>query len=170
MYINMLRQVNISSFVKGGSLIISCGANTISSLMDVFTRYPDFSILKNVLIRSGEISFVILDGKIPFLAFSMATKSKSVAKIWSLIFFCFLIFSRASSKTIAREYASSPVEQAETQTRMVYPFGNSFSRFGIISSLSLSQTAVSRKKLVTPINNSLKSNSTSFGFSCKKRT
>ena len=127
-------------------------------------------MVKNLLIRSEETSFVILELKNPFRAFSIDNTSKSVAKICNFILLGGCIFDTASSKTIAREYASSPVEHAGTQARNVVPVGISFIILGIISSLSFSQTAGSLKKLVTPINSSLKSNSISFGFSCKKRT
>ncbi|EKD40738.1 MAG: hypothetical protein ACD_74C00210G0002 [uncultured bacterium] len=100
----------------------------------------------------------------------MASWSRSVAKICSVKFSVGLICSSASVKAIPSEYASSPVEQPTDHARSRPPAGRSAKSTGMASVCSCAQASGSRKKLVTPINSSLKSNSTSWGFSCRKRT
>ncbi len=97
----------------------------------------------------------------------IASLSMSVAKIWigggSLSRMC----SRVSFKTMVRLKVSSPVEQAGVQIRIGASLYRDLIRSGRAFSLRYSKRPGSRKKFVTPINNSLYKRLTSWGFSCK---
>ena len=92
-----------SIFVKGGCMRMLCCANTIVSLISVLMRYPSSVLVKKRLKRIGDTSAAIFTGNTPFRAVSIASLSRSVAKIckenppWGLI------FSTTSLKIMANE-------------------------------------------------------------------
>lgn len=80
-----------------------CGANTMVSLISVFMRYPSSVLVKKRLKRLGDTSAAILIGKTPFLAISMDSLSRSVAKICRLNPPCGFIFYITSLNIMAVE-------------------------------------------------------------------
>ena len=100
----------------------------------------------------------------------MASADRSVAKICRLYLDGGLMPATTSWKTMASEYASSPVEHAGTQALKARPSGCAASNCGKATIFRYSHTLGSRKKLVTPISNSLNSKSISAGLARKYGT
>ena len=66
----------------------------------------------------------------------------------------FLCLSKASLNNMASEYASSPVEQPQTQTRISCFSNPFFNKYGITFFSRLKKTSLSLKNEVTPIKKS----------------
>ena len=97
----------------------------------------------------------------PTRAAAMAWLSMSVANICTLKL-CFSVSCRSASR-MAREYASSPVEQPGTQIRIAVSTLLPANNLGMICCSRNLKASGSRKKLVTPINMSRNKASTSSG-------
>src|ERR1043165_2688684 len=119
-----LRQVIRSRLEKGGSLVTFWRANTHISRRDLLIWYPPSRRMKNRDKRSAETSDTAAAGYKPRRARSRACSLISVAKIWTALVVTGPVailraFSqRNSSRQIAMEYASSPVEQPGIQIRI----------------------------------------------------
>ena len=103
--------------------------------------------------RSSDTSDTMLSGYSPNRARSMAAGSRSVPNIW--ILWCTFSFSMYSTRSMAIEMASSPVEQPGTQIRRVEFCGFVWISSETTFSERTSKASGSLKNRVTPMRKSL---------------
>src|SRR6266567_5094802 len=158
--ISKFRQTIMSSFEKGGSAVTSCLAKTHILRIALFIWYDPFTLAKKRFRRSGDKEGDAM--YTPCRAFSSTVSLTSVAKIW--ICGWTRAWSRYSSRQIASEYTSSPVEQPGTHILIGSSADLFFRMLGNISFFNTSKVRGSRKNPVTLIRMSWNRELSSPGF------